>query len=342
MTDWPCPACSDSESARLRPCTARRRTAVHQYRDPDPWFICELELQLSIQWASLESYKPVHSTQVGPKQNLETQVWNSLRFSCALWSANLLHQVWRSYEFLVLLLITLLNYKTKYIPFLNQLRSIQLKDFLWVILTLLIEILIQLIWRSANESRHIVVTSLMKIWTWQECLNYLQSHPRHSNYFSKSQSPAALLSLSPDQLFVLSLWLNFWTWQECLNYFQSHPRHSNHFSKSQSPRAQLKFIQDQLFVLFLWLNPWTWQDFFNIWWLHPWHSITAYHQRHNLNPKSFKRPLATRNASLARAGAASRLLIIISEFDDGESFKADPPQLHPPASQRKCPVVPMM
>jgi hypothetical protein len=127
-----------------------------------------------------------------------------------------------------------------------------------------------------------------------------------------------------------------------LNYFQSHPRHSNHFSKSQSPRAQLKFIQDQLFVLFLWLNPWTWQDCFNIWWLHPWHSITAYHQRHNLNPKSFKRPLATRNASLARAGAASRLLIIISEFDDGESFKADPPQLHPPASQRKCPVVPMM
>ncbi len=41
----------------------------------------------------------------------------------------------------------------------------------------------------------------MKIWTWQECLNYLQSHSRHSNYFSKSQSPAALFSLSPDQLF---------------------------------------------------------------------------------------------------------------------------------------------
>ena len=45
---------------------------------------------------------------------------------------------------------------------------------------------------------------------------------------------------------------------------------------------------------------------------------------------------------LGLALLVSRLLIIISEFDDGESFKAYPPQLHPPASQRKCPVVPMM
>ncbi len=42
---------------------------------------------------------------------------------------------------------------------------------------------------------------------------------------------------------------------------------------------------------------------------------------------------------LGLALLVSRLLIIISEFDDGESCKADPPQLHPPASQRKCPVV---
>ncbi len=86
----------------------------------------------------------------------EAQVWNSLRFSCALWSANLLHHVWRSCEFLVLLLIRLFNYKAKFITFLKQLKSIQLKDLLWVIL--LIETSIQLIWGSANESRTIVVT----------------------------------------------------------------------------------------------------------------------------------------------------------------------------------------
>ncbi len=32
--------------------------------------------------------------------------------------------------------------------------------------------------------------------------------------------------------------------------------------------------------------------------------ITAHHHHNNLNPKSFKGPFATRNASLARAGAA--------------------------------------
>ncbi len=158
----------------------------------------------------------------------KAQVWNSLRVSCAWWSANLrvLHQVWRSCKFLVLLLIRLFNYKTKCIPFLNQLRSIQLKDLLWVIL--LIKISIQLLWGSVNESRTIVVTSLINIWTWQDCLNYLQSHLRHSNHFSTSQSPSALLSFSPDQLFVLSLWLNFWTWQDCLNILHSYPRHSNY------------------------------------------------------------------------------------------------------------------
>ncbi len=35
----------------------------------------------------------------------------------------------------------------------------------------------------------------------------------------------------------------------------------------------------------------------------------------------------------------SRILIIISELDDRELCKADLLQLHPPASQHKCPVV---
>jgi hypothetical protein len=38
-------------------------------------------------------------------------------------------------------------------------------------------------------------------------------------------------------------------------------------------------------------------------WLHP---ITAHHQRHKLNSKSFERPFATRIASLARAGSAGK------------------------------------
>ena len=40
---------------------------------------------------------------------------------------------------------------------------------------------IQSLWGSANElSRTIVVLSLMNLWIWQDCLNILQSHPRHS------------------------------------------------------------------------------------------------------------------------------------------------------------------
>jgi hypothetical protein len=135
--------------------------------------------------------------------------------------------------------------------------------------------------------------------------------------------------------------MKIWTWQECLNYLKSRPRHSNHFSKSQSSAALLSLSQDQLFVLFLWLNPWTWQDCFNIWWLHPWHSNYCLSSTPQLEPQVLQTP--TRNAHhwLGLALLVSRLLVIISEFDDGESCKADPPplQLHPPASQRKCPVV---
>jgi hypothetical protein len=49
------------------------------------------------------------------------------------------------------------------------------------------KISIQLLWGSVNESRKtIAVTSLINIQTWQECLNYLQPHHQHSNYFSTS------------------------------------------------------------------------------------------------------------------------------------------------------------
>jgi hypothetical protein len=59
-------------------------------------------------------------------------------------------------------------------------------------------------------------------------LNYFQSHPRHSNHFSKSQSPRAQLKFIQDQLFVLFLWLNPWTWQDCFNIWWLHPWHSNY------------------------------------------------------------------------------------------------------------------
>ncbi len=198
------------------------RTWVNSWASNQHWRQATSNLNGHGHWITTVTENPLGRS----KTWAEAQVWKSRRFSCALWSANLLHQVWRSCEFLVLLPIRLFNYKTKFIPFLNQFRSIQLKDRLWVIL--LIEISIQLLWGSANESRTIVVTlaSLINIWTWEECLNYLQSHPRHSNHFSTFQSPSALLSFSPDQLFVLSLWLNFWTWQNCLNILHSYPRHS--------------------------------------------------------------------------------------------------------------------
>ncbi len=42
-SDW-LGLCRDSKSARLLPGTALRRTVIHQYSDPDQWFICKLEL----------------------------------------------------------------------------------------------------------------------------------------------------------------------------------------------------------------------------------------------------------------------------------------------------------
>ncbi len=85
----------------------------------------------------------------------------------------------------------------------------------------------------------------MKIWTWQECLNYLQSHPRQSNHFSKSHSPCALLKFIPDQLFVLFLWLNpwrAWTWQDCINIWWLHPWHSN-YCLSSTPQLEPQVLQ---------------------------------------------------------------------------------------------------
>ncbi len=98
--------------------------------------ICELELTvepptstccrqvgLLYRFGKFQTSSPVTaSCAKGPKQNLGRNA--SLKFYKALmrfWSANLLHQVWRSCEFFVLLLfrLGLFNYKTKFIPFLN-------------------------------------------------------------------------------------------------------------------------------------------------------------------------------------------------------------------------------
>ncbi len=167
------------------------------------------------------------------------------------------------------------------------------------ICVLQMKISIQLLWGSVNESRKtIVVTSLINIQTWQECLNYLQPHLQHSNHFSTSQSPSALLSFNPwpDQLFFLSLWFNLWTWQDCFNNLHSYPWHSNYcsWSTSQSLSAPLIFIPDQLlFYLSDWIS-----EFGRIASIFCSHilyiPITAHHPlaHPNLKPKSFKHPFS--------------------------------------------------
>jgi hypothetical protein len=111
----------------------------------------------------------------------------------------------------------------------------------------LIEILIQLIWGSANESRlfyRFIIDEKLKLAGVLELfavtdIPITSRSPNHQLHCSASAQISSLFYLLAGDC------------QECLNYLQSHPRHSNHFSKSQSQRAQLKFIQDQLFVLFL-------------------------------------------------------------------------------------------
>ncbi len=86
--------------------------------------------------------------------------------------------------------------------------------------------------RSANKSRGIIVFhhwSISKI-DLAGLLEYLLSHPSHSNHcsWSTSQSPSTLLKFRLDQLICFPFWLILWTWQDCLNILPSHPQHSNH------------------------------------------------------------------------------------------------------------------
>ncbi len=140
-------------------------------------------------------------------------------------------------------------------------------------------------WSANTSSRTIVVPSFIKVWTRQDCLNYLQSHPQHSNHSSclMSQSPSALLNFRPDQLFsILSLWLILLTLQYCLNILQPNilnilvTAHGQHFNHHLHCSTAGSIRQYQLFVLSFSLLEY----------------FATHHWLPNLKPKSFKCPCA--------------------------------------------------
>ena len=164
-------------------------------------------------------------------------------------------------------------------------------------------------------------------------------HPRHFNHhISTSQPPSALLSFSPDQFFVLSLWLNIWTWQDCLHILDSFlrldipitahsqlsqgPNHHLHVSTS-SQISSLFYLSDEIsetgrMLQYFAVTSSTFQLLFIMINAISWSSSPT--NAHSSSPRTVHHGLAT-------------------DHHVGESGKADPPQLHPPASQRQRPGV---